>query len=424
MESLLGLGYYFFWFVVVLSVLVFVHEFGHYWVAKKSGVKIEAFSIGFGKEIFGWSDKSGTRWKISIIPMGGYVKMFGDADPASKPDEEGLKEMTEEEREVSFFFMPLHKRIAIVAAGPIFNFIFALLALWLLFFFVGEDVTAPQIGTVVEDTPAATAGFEAGDTILKINGHDIESWNEMRQRIQMNMNSNEMAFLVDRDGAEITINVAPDIITERIMRRNASYGQLGVTPMTEPYLQEDGTPFLNDEGEEILNEEGEPFMAPVYAHIDYNIFTSFIAASKQGYSYGAMTLKAVSQLVTGDRNIEELGGPLQIAEVSGHMAENGMISLIMFMALLSVNLGLINLFPIPVLDGGHLIFYAIEGIRGKPVSMRAQEISFTVGLVLILGLMLVVFSNDILHLPSPNCIGTASDVDCQTLGEYGKSFFD
>jgi regulator of sigma E protease len=366
MEFLSGLWTYVIPFLIVLTVLVFVHELGHYWVARRNGVRIETFSIGFGPELFGRTDRAGTRWKISAIPLGGYVKMFGDADAASTPSG-AVRHMTPEEREVSFFHKRLGQRAAIVAAGPIANFLFAIIGLTLLFSLYGQPFTPADIGSIQPDSAAAQAGMQPGDVIVEVDGQPIERFEEVQQIVRFNQGT-PLAMVIQRDGQRLPITATPQVttITDR-MGNSHTIGLLGIGRAGMEYRRHDPLTALWQAGRETVN-----------------------------LTVG--TLGAVGQMIAGSRGTEELGGPLRIAQMSGEVAQSGVIALVWFMAILSVNLGLINLFPIPMLDGGHLLFYAVEAIRGKPLGDRAQEYGFRIGLALVLTLMVFATWNDLVHL--------------------------
>jgi regulator of sigma E protease len=353
-------------FLIVLTVLVFVHELGHYLVARRSGVRIEVFSIGFGPELFGWFDRAGTRWKLSAIPLGGYVKMYGDADASSMPSG-AVREMTEEEKAYSFHHKRLGQRIAVVAAGPAANFIFAIVLLAGLFMTVGQQFTPPEVGQIEPNSAADRGGLKPGDTILKIDGSGVESFADIQREVYGNPGV-PMQLLIKRDGAEQTLSVTPQM-TEMTDRFGNTYrvGLLGIRRSGVDYIQRGPVEAVSRAVGEIWN-----------------------------LSVG--TLKASWQMIIGQRSTDELGGPLRIAQMSGEVAQGGIAALLYFMAVLSVNLGLINLFPIPVLDGGHLLFYVAEALRGKPLGQRAQEYGFRVGLALVLSLMVLVTWNDLSHL--------------------------
>jgi regulator of sigma E protease len=366
MEFLSGLWTYVVPFLIVLTVLVFVHELGHYWVARRCGVRVEVFSIGFGPELFGWTDRAGTRWKFSAVPLGGYVKMFGDADAASTPGAE-LAEMTEEEKAVSFHHKTLGQRAAVVAAGPIANFLFALIVFAGLFVIVGQPFTPPEIGGVLPDSAAERAGLKAGDRIVAINDQPIERFEEIQRIIQLNLDS-PLTLVVRRDGKDLRLNAQPTIVEEQDRLGNKMrLARLGI--------RGGGVEFVR-----------------------YGPGTAIWRALGETYHQTTGTLKAVGQIITGQRNSEELGGPIRIAQMSGEVAQGGIASLLVFMAVLSVNLGLINLFPVPMLDGGHLLFYGAEALRGRPLGARAQEYGFRIGLVLVFSLMVFATWNDLVHL--------------------------
>lgn len=352
-------------FLAILTVLVFVHEMGHYLIARRNGVRVEVFSIGFGPEIFGWTDKAQTRWKIGLLPLGGYVKMFGDADAASRPDND-MGELSPEERAVAFPYKRLGQRAWIVAGGPIANYLFAIVLLAGLFMAVGQPFTPPVVGMVLEDSPAERAGFQPEDRIIEIDGSGIQSFEDIKRRISLGLGE-EVTIVVLRDGHEVSLNATPAIVeTTDNFGNTQTEGRLGIS--------RSGVEFV---------EHG-----PVSA-----VWT----ASKETVSLTVSILKAVGQIISGTRSTKELGGPLRIAKMSGQVAETGTATVIWFMALLSINLGLINLFPIPMLDGGHLLFYAIEAVRGRPLGERAQEYGFRIGLALVLSLMVFATWNDIVH---------------------------
>jgi regulator of sigma E protease len=353
-------------FLVVLTVLVFVHELGHYLVARRNGVRIEVFSIGFGPELFGWFDRAGTRWKFSAIPLGGYVKMFGDSDAASAPSA-ALPMMTAEERHVSFHHKRLPQRMAVVAAGPIANFLLAILLFAGLYATVGQPSTRPYVEQIKANSAAEQAGIAAGDTIVAIDGTRIESFEDISREVQLNAGM-PMTISVERDGRQLSLSATPRI-TEVKDRFGGvhRFPALGIMGAKVEYVQRDP-------------------------------LTALWRAGEYTWQSTAMTLKALWQMIIGARGTEELGGPLRIAQMSGEVAQGGVIALINFMAALSVNLGLINLFPIPVLDGGHLLFYFAEAIRGKPLGQRAQEYGFRIGLALVLTLMVFATWNDLLRI--------------------------
>lgn len=352
-------------FLVVLTVLVFVHELGHYLSARRNGVKVQIFSIGFGPELLGWTDRAGTRWKFSLIPIGGYVKMFGDADVASMPGET-VEEMTEEEKSVSFFHKRLIQRAEIVAAGPAANFLFAIVVLAGFFMTVGQPFTPADIGDVNPGSAAEHAGLKARDMVLAIDGKPIERFEDIQQIVRLN-SGEPLQLLVRRDGQELTLTATPTVEEHTDIFGNVQrYGLLGITRKGTEFVRRDP-------------------------------LSAVWRAADETWNIVAGTLTAAGQMVTGRRTTDELGGPIAIAQMSSAVARIGVVELIRFVALLSVNLGLINLFPIPILDGGHLLFYAAEAIRGRPLGQRAQEYGFRVGLALVLTLMIFVTWNDLVH---------------------------
>jgi regulator of sigma E protease len=353
-------------FIVVISVVVFVHEFGHYWVARRCGIRVLAFSIGFGQEIFGWNDKHGTRWKVCWLPMGGYVKMFGDAGPASTPDAT-VYEMTAEEKGVAFYHQTVNKRMAVVVAGPLFNYLFAILVLALLFMFQGQPYSPADVGAVLENSAAAKAGVMKGDHIVALDGSTIERFEDVKRIVALNDGS-PIAMNVIRNGNPVSLTLTPEIVTmtDRFGGEH-KIGRIGVSTDKLDYKK----------------------WSPPGA-IRQSVLETWNLTSG--------TLKAIGQMILGTRGTEELGGPLRIAEMSGHVAQDGVVALIWFMAVISINLGLINLFPVPLLDGGHLVFYIYERLRGKAISETWQETGARVGMVLVLSLMLFATWNDLVHL--------------------------
>ncbi|MFH1803416.1 MAG: RIP metalloprotease RseP [Pseudomonadota bacterium] len=350
-------------FLFVLSVLVFVHEFGHYWVAIRSGVKVEAFSIGFGPELFGWRDKRGTRWKVSALPLGGYVKMFGDMNPASVGQRDDL---SDEDRKHAFHHKSLMARAAIVFAGPLANFIFAIIVFAVLFAVVGQQRALPVVGDVVADSPAAVAGLQSQDRIVAIDGQDI-AWFDELSTIVRQKGGQPVNLTVSRNDQFIQIVATPELVVAGEGENAERFGRLGVSAGAFE-TQRDG---------------------PVEA-----IGKAFSST----YNLTAQTLGALGEMISGQRDSSELGGPIRIAQMSGEVAEGGLAPLLFFMGYLSISLGLINLMPVPVLDGGHLVFYAIEAIRGKPMGARAQEYGFRVGAGLIFSLIIFATWNDLAQL--------------------------
>lgn len=368
-------------FLVVLTILVFIHELGHYWVARRCGVRVDVFSIGFGPEIFGWNDRAGTRWRFSLIPLGGYVKMFGDADPTSMQSVETtaaddgtgdwadgrVRRLSDAEKAESFHHKRLSQRAWIVAAGPLANFILAIVLLMGLFTLVGQPTTPPVIGSVVEGSAAEAAGFRAGDRFLEIDGRPVERFEEIQRIVEVGLDR-PLDVLVARDGQEILITATPRIVEiEDSLGDIVRTARLGISASGREYVRHDP-------------------------------FTSTWLAMKETVSLVDTTVQAVSQIVTGQRSVDQLGGPVRIAQLSGEAWKISVESVVFFMAVLSINLGLINLFPVPMLDGGHLLFYAIEAVRGRPLGEKAQEVGFRIGFALVLTLIVFVTWNDLTRL--------------------------
>lgn len=375
MEQILGISSVLFNFIIALSVVVFVHELGHFVVARWNNVRCESFSIGFGPELLGFTDRLGTRWKFSLIPLGGYVKMFGEADIANpgagEEGAEGLepREMTPEEKAVSFKFKTLGQRAAIVFAGPAVNFVFAILVFFVLFMAVGRPVTEPVIGQVVPGSAAAEAGLLAGDRILAIDGQEIDRFEDLQRLVPLG-NGAEMRLTILRADDILEVFAAPRVIEETDVFGN---------PQRRALLG--------------VSSSGESRML-----VRHNPISAVGLAVQQTYIVVESTFIAVGQIISGDRGTEDLGGPIRIAKFSDQAAKSGLANFVIFMAILSINLGIINLFPVPLLDGGHLLFYAIEGLRGRPLSDQIQEWGLRFGLVLVLSLMVFVTWNDILQL--------------------------
>lgn len=428
-------------FLFVLGVVVAVHEYGHYIVARWCGVHSDVFSIGFGPEIMGWNDKRGTRWKICPIPLGGYVKFRGDADAASaQADDETLQTLTEEERAAAFPNASLPRRAAIVSAGPVFNFILSTLLIAAVAMTAGISSGKPVVGSVAEDQEGARAGFEVGDRINAVGGETVETFGDFAT-IVINGAGTEYDIEVERDGSIITLPMTymPPIIVERTKTGSAA-DEAGLEPgdqiveingkkisifneMRTVIIEGDGAPVdvgvmrdgesftfeLTPRRTETRNAEGEivvEWLVGIYSSQSLGMGSATetlgpVDALKAGatgtYNVIAGTLFFIYEMFGGRGDTADLGGPIRIAEVSGQAAQQGWGSLIELTALLSASIGLINLFPIPVLDGGHLLFYGIEAIRGKPLGEKAQEIGLTIGLALVMMLMIFATYNDIMR---------------------------
>lgn len=464
LTDMIQLGLSNFWtygvtFMFVLGLLVFVHEWGHYIVARLCGVRVEVFSIGFGKEIFGWTAKSGTRWKISLFPLGGYVKMFGDSDPASAghtdevtSDTGEKRTMTDSEKSEAFFSKPVWKRALIVFAGPGINYLFAIIVLAVLYMFVGRPITPPVVSGVEIGSAADRAQLMPHDVIKTINGKEIDSFDDVRRKAMLTLDE-PIVFGIERAGQVMEISATPDKITDT--DRFGFAHERGYLGLIGPANGIDIAKITSIDGKEtkgdvaktqkILSQKlgqdivistsvanaaqsaNEPSKIRVNPPKDINKFEVVTTNDKQQialflgqkpgdevikynpisavgvavgetYRITAETLKAIGQMFMGTRSTKELGGIIRIGAMAGDMAERGYVALIVFTALLSINLGMINLFPIPMLDGGHLMFYAIEAVRGKPVSEKAMEYAFRFGLVILVTLMVFSNVNDVLQL--------------------------
>ena len=371
--SFLGNGFlgYIIPFLFVLTIVVFFHELGHFLVARWCGVRVLVFSIGFGPEIVGFNDRHGTRWKIAAIPLGGYVKFFGDENAASVPDAEQLAAMTEPQRRDSFFHKSVGARAAVVAAGPIANFILAMVIFSGIFMFYGKQSTTARVDTVQSESAAAAAGFKPGDVVIAINGRKVDTFSDMQRTVSINAGET-LAVDVDRGGQLLTLKATPAL--KEIKDSFGNTHRVGVLGISRSMAPDDLK------------------LQPV-GPID----AVFLGVGETWFVV-ERTLSYIGGVVVGREAADQLGGPIRIAQVSGQVATAGLIALIHLAAVLSVSIGLLNLFPIPLLDGGHLLFYAIEAVRRRPLSERAQEVGFRIGLALVLMLMLFATFNDIMHL--------------------------
>ncbi|HYB08390.1 MAG TPA: RIP metalloprotease RseP [Alphaproteobacteria bacterium] len=364
MHPLVGILHFAIPSLIALTVLVFVHEMGHFWVARRNKVRVEVFSIGFGPELFGWTDKHNTRWKFSALPLGGYVKMFGDANAASAPDEM-LAAMTPEERAVSFHHKKLSQRTAVVFAGPLANIIFTFVVLTALFATAGQPFTRPIVGGVLADSPAARAGILPGDRIVEINGKEIERFQDIAQTVQFALDE-PLKIEILRDSNRITLTLTPEIVEQKDnFGHSYKIGRLGLESTKDS---------------------------------EYVRYTPIVAARRAVEEMSFITVssaKAIGQMFSGKRPFGEAGGPVRMGEWAAEAASNGTASFLFLLAVLSLNLGLINLLPIPMLDGGHLLFYAVEAVRRRPLAPRIQDYGFRIGLTLVLLLMIFVIWNDV-----------------------------
>ncbi len=359
-------------FLFVLTIVVFFHELGHFLVARWAGVKVLTFSLGFGPELAGFNDRHGTRWKISAVPLGGYVKFFGDDSEASTPSSEALASMTEEERAGSFHHKKVGPRAAIVAAGPIANFLLAIVIFTFLFTFFGKPSTTARVDQVEVGSAAAAAGFQAGDVVTAIDDKPIGSFSDM-QRIVGTRAGEQLTFTIKRGDSILQLHGTPELKEVKDPFGNAhKLGVLGITRKTS--------------AGEVTTERVDPA-------------TAFWLGIKETWFVIDQTLSYIGNIFTGRASADQIGGPIRIAQISGQVATLGITPLLHLAAVLSISIGLLNLFPVPLLDGGHLLFYAAEVVRGRPLSDRSQEYGFRFGLVLVLMLMVFAFYNDVHQVP-------------------------
>ena len=356
-------------FFVLILVVVFIHEYGHYYFAKRYGVGITDFSIGFGKELFGWNDKSGTRWKICIIPLGGYVKFFGDRNVYSQADNEKIiKEYSKDDQKKLFVLKPLYQRALIVFGGPLANFLLAIIIFFSIYTFAGKDFTPAIINEVQKNSPAMVAGLKDNDIVVSIDGNKVKSIMEVSKFIMMSTDE-FINFTVNRYDQELIFKVKPKIV----------------------------------EGEDSLGNKVNKRMVGiklgaynnVVNHVKLGPVKALFYAVNEVYYVSVSSLKYIGSMIRGSGDSSQLGGPIRIAKISGQVAEFGILPFISLMAYISISLGLINLFPIPMLDGGHLMFYGIEKVLGRPLSQKVQEGFFRIGLFLLLSLMFFTTFNDL-----------------------------
>ena len=359
-------------FIILLTIVVFIHEYGHYYFAKKYGVGVTDFSIGFGQEIFGWNDKSGTRWKICWIPLGGYVKFFGDRNVYSQADhKEILEKYNEEEQKKLFILKPLYQRTLIVFGGPLANFLLALVIFFSIYTFVGKDFTPAVINEVQKDSPAMIGGLKQNDIILEIDGNKVESIMDVSKFITMSTDE-IIDFKVKRSYDELILKIKPNIVPgEDNLGNKLNKRIVGIK--------------LGAYNNEIN-------------HVKLGPAKAIYHAAHEVYYVGTSSLKYIGAMIFGKADTSQLGGPIRIAKISGQVAEFGVLAFISMMAYISISLGLVNLFPIPMLDGGHLMFYAFEKVLGRPLSQKTQEGFFRIGLFLLISLMFFTTFNDLKDL--------------------------
>lgn len=358
-------------FLFVLTIVVFFHELGHFLVARWCGVRVMVFSVGFGPELLGFTDKHGTRWKLAAIPLGGYVKFFGDENAASVPDQDAVSGMSHEERQVSFFHKTVGQRAAVVAAGPIANFILAIVIFAVVFTIYGKQSSSARVDAVQPGSAAAAAGFQAGDVVTAIDGRRVSSFSDMQRIVSANA-GRTMQFSIDRGGAPVMLSATPE-------------------------LKQGKDNFGNKYCQAVLGVSRSMTQAEVKTDPVSPLTAVWLGAAETWFIIDR-TFSYIGGIFVGRECADQLGGPIRIAQISGQVASISFTALMNLTAMLSVSIGLLNLFPVPLLDGGHLMFYAIEAARGRPLSERAQEIGFRIGLALVLMLMIFATFNDIIHL--------------------------
>ena len=355
-------------FLLVLGIVVFFHELGHFLVGRWCGVKADVFSLGFGPELLGRVDRHGTRWRLALVPLGGYVKFHGDANAASAGvDAEGL---SEEERRVSFFTQPVWKRVLIVAAGPVANFILAVVIFAGVAFFVGHGALAPRVESLRPGEVAEEAGFKPGDVVRSIDGKAVASWGEL-QRIVQTSAEKKLTFVVERDGAQVILTATPKL---RVMETPLGKNRIGLIGLNGSTRAED------------------------WQVLRFGPLESLEQGAQETWYVGERTLSFLAGLVVGKESFDQVTGPIGTGYLAGKVATFGFSALMNLAAVLSVSIGLINLLPIPLLDGGHLLFYLSEALKGRPLSERIQEVGFRLGLVFVVTLMLFTTFNDLLNL--------------------------
>ena len=356
-------------FLLMITPIVFFHELGHFLVARACGVRVETFSIGFGPALLSWRDRFGTRWKIACVPLGGYVKFLGDDNAASMPDREQLEQLSARDRQVAFPLKPLYQRALIVGAGPVANFVLAIAILTAFLIALGAWVASPQVSSVVPGSAAAAAGFRVGDTILSVNGAPIETFGDIRGFVWDHAGQT-LAVEVRRSSHTLLLHVAPRLTRLDLVGGPQKVGLLGI----------DGPP------------------PNQWKHVGYGFFPAFGEACNETWSVVATTFVQLGRIFSGGGKANQISGVIGIAKLSGDVAAVSWLSLFRLAALISISIGLVNLFPIPILDGGHLLYYAFEAVLGRPLGARAQDVGFRLGLAVMVGLMLLAAWNDLVRL--------------------------
>lgn len=367
MENLIDILIYAVAFVFVISVVTLVHEFGHYIVAKFCGVKVEEFSIGFGKALKSWTDKAGTVWKVAMLPCGGYVKMFGDAGAESNPDLEKLTMMSEADKKISFFYQPAHKKLAIILAGPVMNFLLCIALITIQISIRGTFLPVPPVVmSVVENSSASRAGITPGDRITHVNWHKVKNFDDIKRWISRNTDE-DIVLRVERNGSIRHFIVRSEWLTVPVC-----------DPATQPPQQ-----------------KGIGILSAEYSVQKVNPLRAFVIASVRTYDFSVYTLKSLKDLFIGKVSVDELGGPIKIAQYSGESAKQGPLALLLLIAVLSSNIGLLNLLPVPALDGGHCVFYLVELVTRREIPSKIKEKSTMICFLLLIGLLIAVTVNDL-----------------------------
>jgi len=358
-------------FVFVLTLVVFFHELGHFLVARWCGVVVKVFSVGFGPELFGWTDRKGTRWRVSAIPLGGYVKFLGDENAASATDREAATHLSPQEYKHAFAAKHVSQRAAIVAAGPLANFVLAVAIFAAIFATFGRQVTSPRVDTVAEKSAAEVAGFKPGDLIVAIDGAPIETFSDL-QRIVTVSADRPLTVTVERAGERLDLVATPEM--KETPDRFGNVHRIGMLGIGRSATEAD-----------IITQR-------------FSVPSAIWLGAEESWFVVSRTFSYLAGVIVGRESPDQLGGPIRVAQVSGQVATVGFLPLLNLAAILSVSIGLINLFPIPMLDGGHLLYFAVEAARGRPLSERAQDMGFRIGLALVILLMIFATWNDILHL--------------------------
>ncbi len=354
-------------FILVMSLVVIIHEYGHYLFARMFGVKVESFSVGFGPELFGYTDKHKTRWSFKAIPAGGSVVMFGDANEASMPDQSKLAQADKESFEKSLHSKPIYQKSLIAFGGPLFNFISAIIIMSSIYFFNGKVTSEPVVAVVLENSPAYQAGIKSGDIIHYIDQNKISSFEDIRRNISLLNPEDQILIKYSRDGQIFSTTIKPQLIeTKDELGNNIKMLQIGASGSL--------------------------------IHQKLSILGAMNEAILESFRMIEMTAKVLSQIAFGNRGMEDVGGPIKIMKYSGQSLQKGFLHLTWLIAVLSINLAFVNLLPIPSLDGGHIFMYGIEAIMGRPISYKYQNYSFKFGMALLLGMFIIFTFNDIKDL--------------------------